>query len=304
MSLAKLDEGFDEDDDESWEGDDSTTPRSTTSNSSFQSTSTLGDRHSRNNSLFSASNDHPGHRAMSAASLPPIERQQKVTSHSSRASVKLELETMRSELIEKAWESGVQGRKRLEAGFTLDCCRLLTRIKMMHGHSAFKSGVQLITWMIQEWPCDPPLSTIPVHPQRLGEDCASMLQNYRPGVDSTHPENSAYLLPGWLWPHASSLDAMERRGASCAHRLRKTGAIAALDGAERERILASGDVHGRNMFEGINDEIEDAIESDKVRRISRLVDGEDQLNVSFMVGGAEMQRKVSVLEEDEEAAEF
>ena len=45
MSLAKLDEGFDEDDDESWEGDDSTTPRSTTSNSSFQSTSTLGDRH-------------------------------------------------------------------------------------------------------------------------------------------------------------------------------------------------------------------------------------------------------------------
>ena len=150
-----------------------------------------------------------------------------------------------------------------------------------------------------------------------------MLQNYQPDGASNHPENSAYLLPSWLWvstprescvavftrtsnsvafaslvclqPHASSLDAMERRGASCASRLSKVGRLMELDEAEKEKIRESG-LDVRNVFEGINDEIEEVMEREKERRNSMLIEGSDFFGVG--VAGPGLRRKISSLEEE------
>ena len=100
--------------DSSWSP--SSSPRSTTSASSYQSTSTIGDRprsSSRNNSLFSNAGDYP-HQYGRESNLPPIERsladKPSVSSPSSRSVVRMGLESMRAGLIERAWTNGVQGR--------------------------------------------------------------------------------------------------------------------------------------------------------------------------------------------------
>ncbi|GMH54577.1 hypothetical protein TrLO_g9332 [Triparma laevis f. longispina] len=169
---------------------------------------------------------------------------------------KQNLEILRTSLIERAWQSGVQGRKRLEAGFTLDVCRKIAHIKKVNGEDDYDAAYSLVLWVVQEWPCDPPLSTVPVNPSKLGQDCAEMLYNYRPGIDETHPENSAYLLPLWLRPMVEELDIIEKRGAKCSHRLEKGGRMQEMEEGEKAKLRREGDVHGRNIWEGINEEIE------------------------------------------------
>ncbi|GMI04217.1 hypothetical protein TrVE_jg11516 [Triparma verrucosa] len=185
------------------------------------------------------------------------------------------LEAVRTSLIDRAWASGVQGRKRLEAGFTLEVVRKISQIKKVHGEADFDAAYSLVLWVVQEWPCDPPLSTVPVNPAKLGQDCAEMLYKYQPGVDETHPENSAYLLPSWLRPMVESLDVIEKRGAKCSHRLEVGGKMHDLEELERQKIREEGGAHGRNIWEGINDEIEKQEEEDRVKRATFAPDDFD-----------------------------
>ncbi|GMH86094.1 hypothetical protein TL16_g10433 [Triparma laevis f. inornata] len=141
--------------------------------------------------------------------------------------------------------------------------RILSTFELscMQSTFLFKTNQQLslspsLSLSLQEWPCDPPLSTVPVNPSKLGQDCAEMLYNYRPGIDETHPENSAYLLPLWLRPMVEELDIIEKRGAKCSHRLEKGGRMQEMEEGEKAKLRREGDVHGRNIWEGINEEIE------------------------------------------------
>ncbi|GMI45426.1 hypothetical protein TrCOL_g1604 [Triparma columacea] len=130
-----------------------------------------------------------------------------------RVTVKLHHERTRASLIDKAWSSGVQGRRRLEAGFTLDVVKRLTHLRVQYGEEDFETAYKLVLWIVESWPCDPPNSTIPVDPWKLGRDCGEMLLSYRPGGDKMDPNNSAYLLPTGLRTHAKGMDLEEMRGA-------------------------------------------------------------------------------------------
>ena len=82
-----------------------------------------------------------------------------------------------------------------------DCCPLPEEI-----------AYSLILWIIEEWPCSPPQSTIPLDPSQLSHNCSEILSNYDPKGDEKDPSNSAFLLPKGLEQHAASLDKMERIG--------------------------------------------------------------------------------------------
>lgn len=62
---------------------------------------------------------------------------------------KQNLEILRTSLIERAWQSGVQGRKRLEAGFTLDVCRKIAHIKKVNGEDDYDAAYSLVLWVVQ-----------------------------------------------------------------------------------------------------------------------------------------------------------
>jgi hypothetical protein len=44
-------------------------------------------------------------------------------------------------------------------------------------------AVKLVQWIIEEWPCDPPGSTLPVKPDRLSENCVGILKAYKPNPE-------------------------------------------------------------------------------------------------------------------------
>jgi hypothetical protein len=140
-----------------------------------------------------------------------------------RATVKLTHERARSRLIEKAWSSGVQGRRRLEAGITIDVVKRLTSLRVQYGEDDFETAFNLVLWIVESWPCEPARSTNPVDPWKLGRDCGEMLAAFRPGGDRMDPNNSAFLLPRGLREHAVGMDMEERRGAANEWTLREGG---------------------------------------------------------------------------------
>jgi hypothetical protein len=123
------------------------------------------------------------------------------------------LDGQRMKIIDSLSSGGFMGRRKLEAGFTLDVVHELYRVRTRAGEADYVTAKHLVEWVISEWPSDPPNSSIPADPAKLGEACRSMLDNYDPRGDSSDPENSAYLLPEGLRGIVAELDKLEKIGA-------------------------------------------------------------------------------------------
>jgi len=123
------------------------------------------------------------------------------------------LDKHRSLLLDSAWGAGSTGRRKLEAGLTLDTVHSLQNIRGTYGVTDYETARSLIMWVINEWPCDPPNSTNPIDPPALGRQCRDLLDNYEPDGDKEDPENSAYLLPEGYRQLVVDLDRMEMIGA-------------------------------------------------------------------------------------------
>ena len=62
-----------------------------------------------------------------------------IGSISTRISVKLDQERTRASLIDRAWSSGIHGRRRLESGFSHDVVKKLINLKKTYGEKVSRS---------------------------------------------------------------------------------------------------------------------------------------------------------------------
>ena len=97
------------------------------------------------------------------------------SSHKLIAVTAKEIAVYREEFIDRAWNEGFDGRKRLEAGFSSKVTKGLEYIRTHNAVEDFETAFYLCCWVIMEAECKPTLSTIPKNPYQLGINVLNIL---------------------------------------------------------------------------------------------------------------------------------